>query len=63
MATRVCPECGESIDESDASLTDSQGDQHGEGQGKQERVQCPQCDAKLTRAADAGGGPWTLAKD
>ena len=62
MATRVCPNCGESVDQSDASTTDSQGDEHGEGQGKQERAQCPSCNAKLTRAAGAGG-PWVLAKD
>jgi hypothetical protein len=58
MATRVCPNCGESVDESDASTSD----EHGEGQGKQERAQCPHCDAKLTRAAGAGG-PWVLADD
>jgi len=61
MATRVCPSCGESVDQSDASTTDSEGDQHGEGQGKQERAQCPNCSAKLTRAAGAGG-PWVLAQ-
>ncbi len=61
MATRVCPNCGESVDESHASTTDSQGDEHGEGQGKQERAQCPNCNSNLTRAAGAGG-PWTLAQ-
>jgi predicted RNA-binding Zn-ribbon protein involved in translation (DUF1610 family) len=62
MATRVCPNCGESIDPDAASIPDSEGDAHGEGQGKQERVQCPNCKETLTRAADAGGGPWTISK-
>jgi endogenous inhibitor of DNA gyrase (YacG/DUF329 family) len=62
MATRVCPECGTSVDESHASTRDDEGDQHGEGQGKQERADCPGCGATLTRAAGAGG-PWALAQD
>jgi endogenous inhibitor of DNA gyrase (YacG/DUF329 family) len=62
MATRVCPNCGEPVDGSQASTTDSQGDQHGQGQGKQERAECPNCGTALTRA-EGEGGPWVEAQD
>jgi ribosomal protein S27AE len=60
MPTRVCPNCGEKVDGSSASVQDSEGDEVGKGQGKQERATCPNCNSSLTRAAGKDG-PWVLA--